>query len=176
MSAGEPYYHLFGNTVTLSQSDLLAYIGIGISIGVGVLFPIFDLKRRHDQDKNHKKVICDHMNELEDIFSRITIDCDRLEEDEEGIPERLNHYLIGKYRHIEYLINNIKLNKLQCSKLSKSEKEDIENTLRISQWLLEEYCPQDVPEHRRVVYWRSYNPQLKENAETLAKSIKHFAN
>ncbi|MFZ0185181.1 MAG: hypothetical protein WAL88_10175 [Nitrosotalea sp.] len=176
MNETETYYQLFGNTITLSLADLLGYIGIGVSVGVGVLFASLDWRRRVTTDKNHKKIICYHMNELETIFAHIMVDFNKLEEDEDGVPERLNHFLIGKYRHIEYLIDNIKLNKIQCSKLSDDEEKDIENTLKISQWLLEEYCPQDVLEASRVSLWREYNPKLKENAETLANSVKHFAN
>ncbi|RJQ26195.1 hypothetical protein C4565_07270 [Candidatus Parcubacteria bacterium] len=159
----------------MSVEDL-AYVGIGVSIAVGGSFAFLDWRRRVSISNNHKKIICHHMNELEGIFARIMIDFNRLDEDEDGISERLNHYLIGKYRHIEYLIDNIKLNKIQCSKLSKDEESDIENTLKVSQWLLDEYCPQDIPEKYRVSLWRKYNPKLKENATILAHSVKHFAN
>lgn len=176
MNGTETYYQVGGASNTLTFSDDLAIISIVVSVGVGVLFYLLDWRRRVNLDKNHKKVICSHMNELKDIFSKILLDVDKLEEDEVGVSERLNHFLVGKYRHIEYLIDNIKINKIQCSKLSEKEEEDIANTLKVSQWLLEEYCPQDVPEQRRVSLWRRYDTNLKENASILAQSVQHFAN
>lgn len=161
---------------TLSVEEYWGYVGILSSIAIGVLFASLDMLRRRSVNNNHKKIICHHMNELEDIFARIMIDFNKLEEDEIGVSERLNHYLIGKYRHVEYLIDNIKLNKIQCSKLSKDEEKDIQNILSISQWLLDEYCPQDIPEQRRVSLWRHYNSKLKTNATILAKSVQNFAN
>jgi hypothetical protein len=176
MNGTETYYHLLGTSIALTLSDILTIIGIITSIGVGILFYTLDWRRRTGADSNHKKIIRSHMNELKDIFSHILLDVDKLEEDEIGVSERLNHFLIGKYEHIEYLIDNIKINKIQCSKLSEEEEKDIVDTLKVSQWLLEEYCPQDVSEQRRVSLWKRYNPQLKENARTLAKSVEHFAN
>lgn len=132
------------------------------------------MKRKKDIDKSHKKVIRNQMDELEHIFARILVDINRIEEDEIGIAESLNHYLTGEYDNIRFLINNIKLHQVQCSKLKESESRDIQNTVDVAQWLLKKYCPQDVSDIRRIGLWRNRDPELKEQAKLLSTSIKNF--
>jgi hypothetical protein len=159
----------------MTPSEILGILGIIASIIVGLTVYRLDRKREDKADKNHKKIIDRHMDELNNIVSHIILDINELEINEVAVSERLNKFLIRKYSYIEFLINNIKLHELQCTKLSDDETEDIKNTVSVAQWILEKYCPQDIPEERRVNLWKKYNPDLKTKASTLSKSVTRFA-
>ena len=151
-------------------------IGI-IATGIVALFIfLLDKRRRNNIEKTHKKIIETNIQELNEIVTQIILDVNELEINEEGTSHHLNKFLIRNYSHIEFLINNIKLHHTQCTKLSNDEEVAIEKTVNALKWILDKYCPQDVPEHRRVNLWSEPSIELKTNAKALVKAVSTFTN
>lgn len=153
---------------------IVGIIGICATIVVACVVVCLDKKRRDNIEKIHKKIISNDMSELNEIVTYIILDINELETDEEGVSNHLNKFLIKNYSHIEFLISNIKLHHTQCSRLSNDEESSIKKALAMIRWILDKYCPQDVPESRRVNLWKEPSMMLKTNAKILSKAISTF--
>ncbi|MCH7561697.1 MAG: hypothetical protein IIC67_10110 [Thaumarchaeota archaeon] len=160
----------------IDSNLFVGIVGIGATGIVALLIFLLDKKRRDNIEKTHKKIIASDMHELNEIVTHIILDVNDLETDEEAVSNHLNKFLIRNYSHIEFLMNNIKLHHTQCNKLSNDEELSIKKTIDTIKWILEKYCPQDVPEHRRANLWKEPSIELKANAQTLVKAVSAFTN
>lgn len=172
----ETTYPFITELLALNTSEILGVCGIIASVGVGILVWKLDSRRKDKTEEIHKRIIRNNMTELNEIVTQIILDVNELEKDEEAVSHRLNKYLIRNFSNIEFMMNNIKIHQAQCSKLNTKEEEDVDNTLKVMRWILDKYCPQDIPEERRVNRWRQYNPELKTQATRLLDAVADFSN
>lgn len=92
----------------------------------------------------------------------------------EGNSERLNKYMIRNYSRIEHIINNIEIHYAQRTKMSDNEKSAIDELIESSRIILDTYCPQDIPESRRINLWKDPT-KFREHNRKIVKAVSMFA-
>ena len=156
--------------IYMSAEIVLGAVGTAISAGVAFLVYWFDRRRRNEADAGHRAVIHANLRELHGMVVQIMLNVRDMETDDEGVvAERLDDFLTGKRSRMEGLIDEIRWRQAHILKPAHQERENIGRGLAAVRWILDTYCPDNVPRANRPNLWKRQHKTLRQNATVIAE-------
>lgn len=104
------------------------------------------------------------------IVSEIMLNVRDMETDDDGVvEERLDGFLTRNRHRMESIMNEIRGRQAHILKPARLEREKIDGALGAAKWILETYCPDDVPRERRPNLRKTHRKALRRNAGVIAE-------
>jgi len=154
----------------ISVEMALGIVGICVSVFTAGLVYGFDRRRRSEEDAGHRAVINTNIGELHNIVVEIMLDVQDMETDDDGVvAERLDSFLTRNRYRVESIVNEIRGRQAHIRKPGSQEQEKIEKMLKSVKWILDTYCPDDVPRERWPSLWKKQHKTLEQNATVIAE-------
>ena len=158
----------------ISAEMVLGIVGICVSVFTAGLVYWFDRRRRNEADAGHRAVIHTNIGELHNIVIEIMLDVQDMETDDEGVvAERLDGFLTRNRYRVESIVNEIRGRQAHIRNPARHEQEKIEKMLKSVKWILDTYCPDDVPRERWPSLWKKQHKALEKNATVIAELSKN---
>ena len=152
----------------VNTTDVIIKVIIGVCIAGFVYY--LDWRRRRAAKNAHKKIIKMNLGTINKIIEHMTHHVSNIEDDPDGIPSKLNQYMIRHHVRMESLIHDIQIQQAHSDKMKPHEEKMIKNAITSARWILDTYYRQDIPEPQRERIWVEPHNQLHDNAKTIIQA------